>query len=306
MLGIIIVNYKTIDETVHYVQQELCKIKIPYRIVIVNVGCNDQTNALLTRKLQACFVADIHATIDSTSNVFVLAEPKNVGYAQGNNLGAAFFKIHFNMEHYLISNNDIQLTDDKVVSNLMNKLDTLPATGAIGPKIVGCDGEDQSPAKKISIWKALIIPALFYPLVYFFLKKGYFADVISNAREGTYYRLSGAFFLVKRVVFDAVNGFDPNTFLFAEEMIFSERMLAAGYHCYFLPSVLVLHEQGKVIKNNLTGLAISRHSLASKLYYYGKYCGATFFSLCIARFASEIFYKLYRPIILWRRKIAKK
>lgn len=306
MLGIIIVNYKTIDETVHYVQQELCKIKTPHRIVIVNVACDDQTNAALTQKLQACFVADIYATIDTSSRIFVLAEPENVGYAQGNNLGAAFFKRHFDMTYYLISNNDIQLTDDKVVLNLINKLETLPDVGAIGPKVVGFDGQDQSPARKVGIWKALVVPVLFYPVLYFFLKSGFFTDVISDACEGIYYRFSGAFILVKKKVFDAINGFDPNTFLFAEEMILSERMLAAGYYFYFLPSVSVLHEQGQVIKNNLTGVAVSRHSLTSKLYYYENYCGANIFSLWAARLASEVFYTLYLPIILWGRKIAKK
>lgn len=306
MLGIIIVNYKTVDETVDYVRHELCKIKLPHRIVIVNVGCDEETNVALTSKLQACFVADIDAVVNTSSRIFVLAEPENVGYAQGNNLGAAFFKRHFDMACYLITNNDIHLADDKVVLTLMNKLETLPDAGAIGPKVVGCDGQDQSPAKKVGIWKALIIPVLLYPLLYYFLKKGCFTDVISEAREGIYYRLSGAFFLVKKEVFDAIEGFDPNTFLFAEEMILSERMRAVGYCAYFLPTVSVLHKDGQVIKNHFTGVAVSRHSLTSKLYYYEKYCRANYFSLWAARFASEVFNKWYLPIILWGRKMAKK
>lgn len=306
MLGIIIVNYKTVDQTVHYIQNEICKITVPNRIVVVNVASNDDTNKSLTNKIEAFFVADIDAAIDTKSHIFIIAEPENVGYAKGNNIGAAFFKKHFEMDHYLISNNDIKFIDSDVVARLIKKLESLPDVGAIGPKIVGNDGQDQSPAKKMGIWHVLVVPVMLYPLLYFFLKIGCFTDVLRQANEGVYYRISGAFFIVKRKVFDAVNGFDLNTFLYAEEMIFSERMLAVGFLVYFLPSVSILHEQGLVVNQHLSFVETNRLSLNSKLYYYRKYCQTNFFSIFAARLAWKIFYIFYLPVILSGRNIANK
>jgi len=306
MVGIIIVNYKSVVQTVHYVKNELSKIIAPHRIVVVNVACSDQTNNFLTKQLKACFVPNVDEVIDTEAEIFIIAEPSNVGYAKGNNIGAAFLKKHFEINHYLITNNDIEFIDIDVVEQLILKIESLPNAGAIGPKIVGRDGRDQSPAKKMGIWQMLIFPYMLYPLVYLFKKRGFFTDVLQQANEGIYYRLSGAFFLVKRKVFDAVNGFDSNTFLYAEEMIFSERMLKEGYFCYFFPFVSIIHEQGQTVNEHLNGNEIGRQSLKSKLYYYRRYRQVCLFSICTAYMVSEIFNITYVPAIQFCRNVYKK
>ncbi|MFA6012032.1 MAG: glycosyltransferase family 2 protein [Desulfobacteraceae bacterium] len=307
MIGIIIVSYKTVEQTVLYVQRELCKISTEHRIVIVNVACNDETNMALTNELQACIVDNIDSVIDADAHIFILPEPENIGYARGNNLGAGFFNKHFEMDYYLISNNDLEFIHGDVVEQLIKKAEKLQNVGAIGPKVIGEDGRDQSPAKKMSIWKAIILPNMFYPLLYPFLKKGFFEDVVVEAREGFYAWISGAFFIVNKNIFKAVNGFDPGTFLYAEEIILSERMLNAGFSTYYLPSVSVLHKQEQGSKKEYKSIiSTQKYSLTSKLYYYKKYCGTPNLSIMMARLAVEIFNKLYLPVIILGRNIARK
>ena len=52
MLGIVVVTYKSFDDTVAFVKQVLPKVGIPYRAVIVDLG-NDVDTAAAWQRLAA-------------------------------------------------------------------------------------------------------------------------------------------------------------------------------------------------------------------------------------------------------------
>jgi GT2 family glycosyltransferase len=57
----------------------------------------------------------------------------------------------------------------------------------------------------------------------------------------------GAFLLVRRAAFDAIGGFDPQQFLYAEDLDIAWRMSQAGWHTRYLPDAIVHHVRSAAI-----------------------------------------------------------
>jgi GT2 family glycosyltransferase len=66
---------------------------------------------------------------------------------------------------------------------------------------------------------------------------------------------------------------DPETFLYSEEAILSERMKLIGKRIYYYPSVAVLHEHGNTTKKLFDKFKVRQLKFESDSYYYRKYIG---------------------------------
>ena len=127
MVGIVVVNYRSDEMTVRFVREELSRIDIPYRVVVVNNGGTDSGN------LQ-----------ERMPGVTVLTA-ENRGYAYGCNRGAEWLQEQVHPDAILFCNNDIRFGSDDVVDAIYAQLFWQDDVGAIGPSIVGTDGRRQSP-----------------------------------------------------------------------------------------------------------------------------------------------------------------
>lgn len=271
MLAIIIVNYKNEQKTIDYVKQELSKIKINHKIVIVNNGATEQSDHTLTDSLDACLVHDIDKNYPSCP-CYIISNPENSGFAQGNNLGATFAKNHFRPDFILFSNNDIRFITENVVEQLIAKLQVTPTAGMIGPKVIGLKGEQQSPEPYFPFWDNYILIYLFSPFVSIQYKRNRFKmDYAEHAKEGFHYKIMGSFFIVRAQDFYSCGMMDSNTFLFNEEVILSERMQRIGKLVYYDPEVSILHEHGKTIQKYNSKIRIRNLMFESASYYYRTY-----------------------------------
>lgn len=82
-------------------------------------------------------------------------------------------------------------------------------------------------------------------------------------------QVMGAFFLVRRPLFDALAGFDERFFVYYEEVDFTRRALARGCTSYFLASTHVQHAGGgssRQVKDRRLS-----YNLHSRLRYAGKH-----------------------------------
>jgi GT2 family glycosyltransferase len=70
-------------------------------------------------------------------------------------------------------------------------------------------------------------------------------------------QVMGAFFLVRRSVFEALSGFDERFFVFYEELDFSLRARQAGWRSVFLPAAAAMHES-EVFRATPTRIYLSR------------------------------------------------
>jgi len=306
VIGVVLVNYKSLNETVDYVLQQLIPdLPKPYRLVVVNNAATDELDEALCSGLDAELVEG-NTLGDPSKQHFVISCSKNLGFAKGNNLGAQFLIDHFDVHWLVFTNNDLILAaKSEVVAGLIEKCKADSRIGVIGPKIVGPDGVDQSPSRKMSIW-SLIIPRLFYPLIFPWVRAGYFREVVMNADEGFYYRIMGSFFLMPKAAFVDCGGFDPNTFLYAEEQILSERLMQIGREAYYLSSKCVIHDHGSVTSKFHSRRQRAWMNLSSLRYYFRTYRGTKRWEERLAVLSFYVLFFVYDPFLSILRYFASK
>ena len=120
-LGIVLVVYKSFQETIDYISNEISKITIPYKLVVVDNFSTIEESEKLANACGAILVEE-NKTITS-SNMFLISKKDNLGYAKGNNLGAEFLKKEFDVQYILFSNNDLKLLDCNICQTLISKLE---------------------------------------------------------------------------------------------------------------------------------------------------------------------------------------
>ncbi len=257
MIGVVIINFGNPERTIRFVREECGKIGVPHQVVIVDNGSGADAVEILKKELEGI--------------VTILPANKNLGFAKANNLGAEY-AIKQGADLLLFVNNDIVFTDADVVDRMAAKLAELPSTGIIGPKVVGLDGRLQSPSPKQSFAQRNLLP-YWGKLVYGQrkLREKMQSDYAETAIEGPCSTVSGCCFMVKAKPFTEVGMFDPETFLYGEEMILSARMQAAGKSVYYYPEVAVLHEHGATTRKYYDRKRIRRMKFESESYYYSKY-----------------------------------
>ena len=261
-------------------------------IVIVNNEATDVTDEILISNLHAVLVNDTNLD-PQTSNCYVISQPENLGFAKGNNLGAEFLLKHFDITHFLISNNDIRFINDDVVERLIEKLETLTDIGLIGCKVVGLDGANQSPEPYFTFWSRYIWMYWLTPFLTSTKKTKIFQlDYSQKALEGEHYKIMGSFFIINALDFKNCGMMDPNTFLYAEEMILSDRLKKINKKTYYYPAVAVLHEHGKTINQYFKIAKSMKLQFESEVYYYRTYHGVSLLSIYIGKISLNVYIRL--------------
>lgn len=288
VLASIIVNFKSEERTVSYINEELyLKCTIPQIIVIVNNGATEESTKKLQNSLNANIIHNITEPIKiHKKKIYIIHNPENSGFAKGNNLGVDFISQHFEVEYLLFTNNDIRFIDSNVIEILIEKLKCHPDVGIIGPKVIGLDGQDQNPYLYTPFWHEILWMSWerFLPL-----KKKKLFDR-AHAKEGYYYRLMGSFFIIPYTSFIECGKMDPHTFLYAEEVILAERMLNIGKKNYYVPSVQILHEHGQTTSKYLKkGNEVLLNSI---LYYFQKYKKVNKFNIMLGRIIVRIYWTI--------------
>lgn len=268
MLGIVIVSYKNFKGTVDFITKELRKITLPYKVAVVD----NSSDSILGEKLaQACngiCVQEQKAITVKNSSVFILPVKENIGFARGNNLGADFLIRNFECEHLLFTNDDILIDEPDGVQKMIDFLNQNEDIGAIGPRVIGIDGIDQSPHYRV------ITPLrqLAWKLLPFMRKKGKkdLSDITVSPKPSYCYWVSGCFFIMKSNDFISVKGFDPETFLYAEEVILAERLKQTKKREYFYSNTYITHFGGCSTKS-IENKQLKRILKESNCIYYRKY-----------------------------------
>ena len=269
--AVIIVNYHNQPLTIHFVKNELGKVSEELSVVIVNNDATRQSDGELVTALNAELVNN-EAFRTSASDIYVISSPENLGFAKANNLAVDFINRYLKIDYLLFSNNDIVIQKSNIIRQLIKQLDADNRIGMIGPQIVGVKGEKQSPFPYQSFWDRYVRMYLYTPFMTKEKKAERFAlNYQENAREGFHYRIMGSFFMMRHDDYKAIGGMDPSTFLYAEEMILSERLKQINKGVYYYPRTIVQHIHGATTKQSMTHRTISLEIMKSECYYYYQY-----------------------------------
>lgn len=259
-IGIVILNYKSYDLTIHCLNL-LNKVIYPNFFVVVV----DNFSPNLSFKFLQEYVNGVNLNYD----VEVISSDKNGGYSYGNNIGIKNAESK-QADYILIMNNDIEFDND-FLNRMVHVINQHENATMIGPGVIENKKSIEVPHRLNRI-KAIgfIFEHLFFPLKLI-------NNVIMRKRLDKYthpinvYSVKGCCFIIKVKDFKKVNYFDENIFLFGEEFILAEKLYKNNMEVLFAPYIKVYHKHSATINSVYDAKKIFKMQIESHKYYLNNY-----------------------------------
>lgn len=195
----------------------------------------------------------------------LLRSGKNLGYGRGANSGFDGVDAPW----FLLLNPDT-VVHEGAIDELLKAAKRWPDAAALGPKLVGLDGEDYPSARELPSLRNGVGHAIFanvWPSNPWTRK--YHG---TTAIEHVCGWLSGAALLMRGERFHELGGFDPAYFMFFEDVDLGRRIRRSGYQSVFVPTATVTHEQGTTWKDRPESM-IREHHASARRYLASAYPG---------------------------------
>ncbi len=318
MISMIVIDYFSAERTLLYIKDFMQHIHCswPVNMIIVDHSINHDNFERLCKGVQQISEHIVLEAMDGarledqselmdacliytlpSRKIILCRASQNFGFAKGSNLGANLAKVLLKSEYLIFSNNDL-LFEGRINLDLLIEQFRIDASlGLIGPRVVGIDGLAQSPGKKLSIWKRIILFYGFYPISYLlmrFFNYNITNDMMINFR-GTYcYRLTGAFMIFGASTFFEIEGFDEATFLYAEELIIAEKLIRVQKKTLFYKDFKVIHEEGFSTNRRYSNISKLMLLFESQYHYYKEYIKSSKLELQAAKLSFGFFLFLNR------------
>jgi len=210
-----------------------------------------------------------NGSTDETSSVLPAVYPeihykkmeRNLGFARGVNIAAR----EAGGDFFLLLNSDARLAAD-TLQLAVEWMRADPGCGVAGAQLLHADGKKQNSIANF--------PSLATELLNKFLLRALWPKRFPG-KEREYGEpmevesVIGAFFLVRREVWEKLGGMDERFFFFLEETDFCLRARQAGFATVHLPQVRVWHGQGQTAKQNLAAARIEYWR--SRYAYFAKH-----------------------------------
>ncbi len=245
-------------------------------VIIVNWNVKD----LLRQCLLSVQAAEI-IVVDSASNdgspdmvrtefpqVRLIASPENLGYARGNNVGAAAAQ-----GRYLFLLNPDTVVQPEALARLTAYMEARPRVGAVGPQLLWPDGSLQSSRRRFPtpgslFWESTLLEQWFPGNRY--ARRYHLADTPAQQSQRVDW-VVGAAILIRREAWQQVGPIDETFFMYFEETDWCHRTALAGWEVHYLPTAQVTHYEGK--SSEQVAAARTLRFQRSKLRYTRKYFG---------------------------------
>ena len=191
------------------------------------------------------------------AGVTVVEPGLNLGYGRGVNRGVAAAPPR---PYLLVSNPDV-VVHAGAVDAMVEFLESHPGVALVGPRIERPDGTVY-PSQRIfpNVWLAGL-HAVLDPL---WPSNPFSATYRSPREDGTVDWVSGALFVVRRDVFEAVGGFDERYFMFAEDMALCWQVHEAGFEVAATNDAVVTHVEGLSRAHASRAMLIAHHRSAMR------------------------------------------
>ena len=245
LYAVIILNYNTIDDAISAAESvKKAATTSDYVVCIADGASTNEHDGEKCRNL-------------SEKNIITICFDKNSGYATGNNQAIGFVREKYAPQYYVIMNPDVLVLNKGTIEGMIDRIEESGDNVVGGQPLVWncCYGDDarvQPNIRRVPDYIDLcMLSNLFLKTI---CKKRYkrfvYADKMPYQEEIRYQVPSGAFFIIRADVFDAIGKFDKNTFLYYEEHILGKKLENIGGELLFMPQFIVRHEHGKSTGNN--------------------------------------------------------
>ena len=267
-IWIILVNYKSYNDTVIYVNELLKQERVNLNVAIID---NDSKNGSFE------FLSD---TFYDATNVSVYHSTENLGYARGNNLGISLSNIKKN-ELVIISNNDLVIKESDFLYKWIKSHRNIDNVGITAPAMRV--GVKLSPhmAWKIPRYIDSVKASLASIELLFGNDKMYLFDNQIGALKVEC--VPGSLFMIEKNTLDLIGCFDENTFLYMEEVILSRKLKNIGKFNYLLRDIEYEHLVSKTISSELSSRSMRNYLVESVIYYHREYDKISFFKVLLLK-----------------------
>ncbi len=201
---------------------------------------------------------------------------KNLGFAKAQNLGAHMTEA----KYYLALNPDCEFKDgSKTLKKCINFFEQNEKVGIVGPKLLNQDGSIQESCMRFlkfldPIYRRLGIDKKSKSIkerVDYYLMRDF--DHNQTVKVDC---MIGAFLMIKKEVFDKLNGFDERFFMYFEDCDLCRRVWLNKYEVWYLHDIVVDHLHKRDSAQGSQLLAIFRNPVArihikSWLKYFWKW-----------------------------------
>ena len=191
-------------------------------------------------------------------NVILIQNEKNIGFSKANNQGAEIAQ----GEYLCILNPDIIVAEDTFVK-MLEIADALPHQGILGPKLIDGTGNFLNESKRNIPSPLTSFRRLFGIRIGHV--KDYYAMHISDIEVGDVDVLVGAFMMVTKKNYLAVEGFDEDYFMYGEDIDLSYKIKKKGLLNYYIGHASAVHYRGESTDRNAT--YVRRFYGAMRLFY---------------------------------------
>lgn len=233
-----------------------------YRVIIVNAYYDDKSRTECKR------------IANSYDCDFLNIE--NRGYSFGNNKGIEYALNHYEFDHLIISNPDIEILafDDSNINSLTYDI--------FAPSIRTLNQRNQNPMR---VKDSKYVNKLFYkgfkhgynPYIYSAILISKISRVynmiINKIRRRLIYPIycaHGSFVILsKRAIKMLLPVYDENMFLFAEEGVLAKKAAKAGLRTCFYSPISIRHKEDGSMK--LSDMSVNKMLRDANIYYYEHY-----------------------------------
>lgn len=209
--------------------------------------------------------SEIVDRVAADNDVRIIRPGKNLGYGAAANLALQ----GSGADWYLVVNPDTVFTAGSIDA-LVEAGSRWPRGGVFGPALVNPDGTIYPSARQLPSMSTGIGHALF---ITFWRANPWTARY--HGTTGTEHRcgwLSGACLLMRPEAFAQLDGFDPEYFMFFEDVDLGLRMGQAGWQSVYVPSATVIHDQGASWRDRPAPMIRAHHESAMR-YISRAYAG---------------------------------
>jgi GT2 family glycosyltransferase len=261
-ISILVVSYNTCEATLECLRSVLRETReTPFELIVVDNGSHDGSAAAIK---------------DEFPNLRLLALDENLGFGQANNLAAR----HARGELLLLLNPDTVVLDG-AIDALVRFTEDSPGSGIWGGRTIFADGtlNARSCARRMTMWgilsRAVGLSSLF-PRSPLFNSEAYGGWERDSIREVD--TVSGCFFLIRRDLWEQLEGFDPIFYMYGEEADLCVRARKLGAKPIITPAAQIIHYGG--LSETVPADKVER-LLRAKITLAKKHWGD--FQLCLVR-----------------------
>ena len=250
-LSIIILNYNSIDYTLNCLRS-LKSLYNPNLEIIVVDNASEEINT--------------QEKLSEISGIQFIQNKKNTGFTGGNNFGAK----HATGDFLLFLNNDTIVKDD-FIKNLMEVCNNSDNLSLITGYIEGPSGKPQySGGLEPTLLTEFLRYTLFqlYYIPFHCIQKRRLKTWESDLKQELQWA-TGCLLAIPRQLFEEINGFDENIFMYKEDVDLCQRARKCGAKIYYYPHIRIQHFGGRSLPDDRLDAFV--HEYQSTIYYLKKY-----------------------------------